>query len=158
MESVIVCTGEDCPVSIPPKLSEVAERLSVCGAQPKPLSATVCVLDPSVKVSFPVAAPRWVGAKASSSWQSAPAASELVHWLVEIVNGGVMAMLLMETDAVPLLPACARYVPEVVPSGTGSNDEVWPGAGSKLMVGGDSVINPAAVPVPLSSTKGSCPP
>ena len=156
--SVIVCAGEDCPVSTPPKFSEAADKLSIAGAQPNPLRATVCVFDPSVNVSVPVAGPRCVGAKASSSWQSAPAASELLHWLVEILNGGVMVMLEIETGAVLLLPASTCSVPEVVPTGTGGNVETWPGAESKLMVVGVSVINPAAVPVPLNSTYGSWPP
>ena len=155
----MVCTGEDCPVTIPPKLSEVAERLSVGGAQPKPLNATVCLLAPSVNVSVPVATPRWVGAKANIIWQSAPGASvPAPHPLVAIVKGEVMAMLVMEIDAVPLLPACTCCEPEAAPTSTGGNWELWPGEASKLRVDGDSVTNPAGVPVPLNSTVGSCPP
>src|ERR1039458_6001501 len=97
-----VWAGDSCPTTTPPKPSDVAGRLSVGAAQPKPLSATVWIPAPSVKVSVPEAAPRWVGANSNCIWQSACGCSVLEpHELLKMVNGGVMATPVMETAALP---------------------------------------------------------
>ena len=77
--------------------------------------------------------------------------------LLATAKGPVMAMLAMATAELPLLPACTWKRPEVVPTSTGGDEELWPGEGSNPMLEGLSVTTPAATPVPLNATV-SCPP
>src|SRR5579863_8537390 len=63
------CAVETWPEAVAGNASEVGLSVFVCGAAPAPLSCTVCVPEESVNVSNPVAAPAWVGAKATDTWQ-----------------------------------------------------------------------------------------
>src|SRR5579863_130770 len=114
-----VCTVESCPSTVPGKLKDVFPRVSVGGAAPVPLSATVCFPSVSIKVSVPVTGPVTVGVNSTLIWQSESTANAVVpHALLEIVKGAVIVRLVMGTAGAPLLLASTCSAAEVVPTST----------------------------------------
>src|ERR1700733_3565715 len=122
------------------KASDAGLRTSAGGDSPVPLSCTVCVPAPSVKVSRPEAGPARVGANSTSTWQSEFGARLVVpQALLNRTNGGVTDTLLMGIAAALLLAAV-----------TGSGEEVLPtSTGPKATVPGVRLTAPAGAPIPV---------
>ena len=122
------------PSAVDGKVSDVGLRMSVGAASPVPVSSTVWVPAPSVKVSRPVAAPACVGANSTFTWQSLLAARLVVpQALLAMTNGAVMETLLMGIADALLLATVTGSGAEVVPTSTPP----------KLTVDGVSVTTPA---------------
>src|SRR5579863_6523561 len=76
--SVTFSATESWPLDVDGKESDMGLRTSLGGAAPVPLSSTVCVPAPPVKVSRPDAEPSCVGANSTSNWQAELAARLVV--------------------------------------------------------------------------------
>jgi hypothetical protein len=73
-------------------------RLSVGGANPLPLSPTVCVPALPVNVNVPAADPDCVGVNSTLTGQACPAASALdMQLFIEIENGPVIVIAVKVT-------------------------------------------------------------
>jgi hypothetical protein len=91
-----VSTAESWSRTVPGKVSDVAESVSVVAVSPLPLSATCCVPAESVNVSVPVAAPAALGINWTIKLQEPAGISatpnDETHVLLAIANGPVIVL------------------------------------------------------------------
>src|SRR5450631_1516299 len=129
-------------------VNNVGQSVSVAGASPTPESCTVCVPTPSTIVNVPVAGPAVAGSNFTAIWQLELAASDIVpHALLASTKGPETESLVIGTGTSPLFSAVTWNAADVAPAST------LP----KLIVAGNRVTSPGAMPVPLRGTT-SCPP
>ncbi len=114
-------TEESWPSGVDGKVSDMGLRMSVGGDSPVPLSSTVCVPAPSVKVSKPEAGPACAGANSTANWQSVFGARLVVPQelpLGAMLNGAVIETLLIGTAEALLLAAVTCSGVDVTPTST----------------------------------------
>src|SRR5271165_1420133 len=107
---VMVCPADVTPITVPAKVSEVADNVSVGGAVPSPLSATVTAFTWAVDdviVSVACWAPVAAGVKVSCTVQPAPAARVAPQVVVPVAK-------LEAEEPVICRPTSARGAPPVL--------------------------------------------
>src|SRR5579864_8468199 len=115
---------------------EVADKVSVGGAAPVPVSCTDWVPRSSTMVSAPVAGPATAGVNSTCNWQSVFAGKEVTpQAFAASTNGQETVMLVMATGVPPLFSAVTASGFDVVAALT------WPKSivvGVKFNTGGVS--------------------